>query len=46
MAAANAGVPDRLVKQCGRWKYETAKDGYIKDSIQILLLKCTKQLGV
>ena len=32
-AAANAGVPDRLFKRHGRWKSESAKDGYIKDSV-------------
>ena len=32
-AAANAGVPDRLFKCHGRWRSETAKDGYIKDSV-------------
>ena len=31
-AAAAAGVPDRLFKRHGRWKSETAKDGYVKDS--------------
>ena len=31
-AAANAGVPDRLFKRHGRWKSETAKDGYVKDN--------------
>lgn len=31
-AAASAGVPDRLFKRHGRWKSETAKDGYVKDS--------------
>ena len=31
-AAANAGVPDRLFKRHGRWKSDTAKDGYVKDS--------------
>ena len=31
-AAANAGVPDRLLKRHGRWRSETAKDGYVKDS--------------
>ncbi len=31
-AAANAGVPDRLFKWHGRWKSESAKDGYSKDS--------------
>lgn len=36
-AAANAGIPDRLFKRHGRWKSETAKDGYIKDSTSALL---------
>ena len=36
-AAANAGIPDRLFKRHGRWKSETAKDGYIKDSMPALL---------
>ena len=36
-AAANAGVPDRLFKQHGRWKSETAKDGYVKDDLETLL---------
>ena len=31
-AAAQAGMPDRLFKQHGRWSSETAKDGYIEDS--------------
>ena len=31
-AAANAGVADRLFKRHGRWRSETAKDGYVKDS--------------
>ena len=28
-AAAQAGVSDRLFKKHGRWRSETAKDGYI-----------------
>ena len=36
-AAANAGVPDRLFKRHGRWRSETAKDGYVKDSVSDLL---------
>ena len=36
-AAANAGVPDRLFKRHGRWRSETAKDGYIKDSTDALM---------
>ncbi|XP_033746544.1 uncharacterized protein LOC117331775 [Pecten maximus] len=31
-AAANCGIPDRMFKRHGRWKSETAKDGYIKDN--------------
>ena len=33
-AAAKAGVPDRLFKCHGRWKSETAKDGYVEDSVE------------
>ena len=36
-AAANAGVPDRLFKRHGRWRSESAKDGYVKDSEEALL---------
>ena len=36
-AAANAGVPDRLFKRHGRWRSESAKDGYIKDSMSALM---------
>ena len=36
-AAANAGVPDRLFKRHGRWRSESAKDGYIKDSVTALM---------
>ena len=43
--AANAGVPDRLVKRHGRWKSENAKDGYIEDSLE-QRLTVTKQLGL
>jgi len=32
-AAANRGIPDRLFKRHGRWSSESAKDGYVKDSI-------------
>ena len=32
-AAARAGVPDRLFKRHGRWKSESAKDGYVEDSV-------------
>ncbi len=33
-AAAHIGVPDRLFKRHGRWRSETAKDGYVEDSIE------------
>ena len=36
-AASNAGVSDCLFKRHGRWKSETAKDGYVKDSVTSLL---------
>ena len=35
--AANAGVSDRLFKRHGRWKTDRAKDGYIKDNLEVLL---------
>ena len=35
--AANVGIPDRLFKKHGRWRYEKAKDGYVKHSIKSLL---------
>ncbi len=44
-AAANAGVPDRLFKRHGRWKSETAKDGYVKDSMATRL-EVSKSLGL
>ena len=44
-AAANAGVEDRLFKHHSRWKSETAKDGYVKDSVE-RRLEVSKQLGI
>ena len=44
-AAANNGIPDRLFKQHGRWKSETAKDGYILDS-QEARLQVSRSLGI
>ena len=44
-AAANAGVPDRLFKRHGRWKSESAKDGYVDDSVE-RRLSVTRQLGL
>ena len=44
-AAANAGVPDRLFKRHGGWRSESAKDGYIKNSREVLL-SVTKSLNL
>jgi len=44
-AAAAAGVPDRVFKRHGRWKSETAKDGYIEDSLH-KRLSVTQNLGL
>ena len=44
-AAANAGVKDRLFKRHGRWRSETAKDGYVKDSLQSRL-SVSKSIGL
>ena len=43
--AASAGVPDRLFKRHGRWKSETAKDGYIKENFSNLL-SVSQSLGL
>ena len=32
--AANIGVEDRLFKWHGHWESESAKDGYVKDSLE------------
>lgn len=44
-AAANLGIPDRLFKAHGRWRSETAKDGYIQDNIE-KVLSVSKNLGL
>ena len=44
-AAANAGVPDRLFKRHERWKSDSAKDGYVKDSVRSRL-EVSKNLGI
>ena len=44
-AAANCGVQDRLFKRHGRWKSESAKDGYVKDSLK-RRLEVSKSLGI
>lgn len=43
--AANAQVSDRCWKRHGRWRSETAKDGYVEDSIDHRLL-VSKSLGI
>ena len=44
-AAAAAGVSDRLFKKHGRWKSETAKDGYVHENIEEVL-SISKKLGI
>ena len=44
-AAANASVPDRLFKRHGRWAGESAKDGYVQDSLSSRL-SVSKALGI
>ena len=44
-AAANQGVCDRLFKKHGRWKSDSAKDGYVAENIKRQLLD-TKNLGI
>ena len=45
-AATNAGVPDRLFKRhAGRWASESAKDGYVQDSLSSRL-SVSKALGI
>ena len=44
-AATNSGVPDRLFKRHGRWASDSAKDGYVQDSLSSRLL-VSKALGI
>ena len=44
-AAAGSGDPDMLFKHHVRWRSETAKDGYVKDSVEGRL-KETQDLGI
>ena len=44
-AAANNGIQDRLFKRHGRWRSETAKDGYVKDSNE-RLCSVSRSLGL
>ena len=37
-SAANAGIPDRLLKLLGRWASENAKDGCVKEDFNSRLL--------
>ena len=43
--AANNGVPDRLFKMHGHWKSDSAKDGYIEDSVK-QRLAVSQQIGL
>ena len=44
-AAANNGVPDQFFKRHGRWKSDTAKDGYVEDLMEHTM-EVTKQIGL
>lgn len=44
-AAANGNIVDRMFKRHGRWASESAKDGYVKDSLQERL-KVSRSLGL
>ena len=43
--SANLGISDRLFKRHGRWRSETAKDGYVKDSLADRL-RVSENLGL
>ena len=44
-AAAAVGVPDRLFKRHGRWKSESSKNRYVKETIENRLL-VSMNLGI
>lgn len=44
-AVANSGVPDRLFKSHGRWKSDSAKDGYVDNSVK-QRLTASQQIGL
>ena len=44
-SAANNGVNDRLFQKHGRWKSVSAKDGYVEDNLDSLLL-ISRSLGL
>lgn len=43
--SGESGIPDRLFKRHGRWRSESAKDGYVSDSLG-KLLSVSSSLGV
>lgn len=44
-SAADKGVCDRLFKKHGRWRSDTATDGYVSESVNIKM-SVTKSLGI
>ena len=44
-AAANSGVPDRMISKHGRWKSEKGRNTYIKDSLEKRLI-VSQSLGL
>ncbi|XP_021365071.1 uncharacterized protein LOC110457925 [Mizuhopecten yessoensis] len=44
-AAANSGVNERCFKRHGRWKSDSSRDGYVKDSLENRL-SVTQKLGL
>ena len=44
-AAASSSIPDHFFKPHGRWSSDSAKDGYVKDSLS-LRLSVSKALGI
>lgn len=43
-AAAHRGVCDRIFKKHGRWKSDSAKDGYVAENIHVQM--SVKNLGI
>lgn len=43
--AANMGVCDRIFKKHGRWKSDSAKDGYVAENVHVQM-SVTKNLGI
>jgi hypothetical protein len=44
-SAANLGISDRIFKKHGRWRSDTAKDGYVTENLRIKL-SVAKNLGI